>query len=95
MVAAMQDVNDPEFIEYEEVLVTFNPADRAVLKSILEAEGIEYFLQGEHATIYVFNAIPVRLMVRKDQAETAREILKGFDTKSTFGGSGNPGGIKD
>ena len=82
----MKDANDPEFIEYEELFTTFSPADRAVLKSILEAENITYFLQGEHATTYVYNALPVRLMVRKDQAEKAREILQDFDTKSTFSG---------
>ena len=78
-----------EFVEYEEVLATFNPSDRAILKSILEAEGIKFFLQGEHATTYVYHAIPVRLMIRKDQVEMAKELLQNFETKSTFGGLSN------
>ena len=80
----MKDTSDSGFVEYEEVLVTFNPGDRAILKSILEAEGIDYFLQGEHATTYAFQAIPVGLMVRKDQADTVRELLKDFEIKPIF-----------
>lgn len=82
----MSPPEDSEFVEYEEILATFNPADRVILKSILEAEGIDYFLQGEHATTYVYHAIPVRLMVRKDQADMARDILREFEPKSTFRG---------
>jgi hypothetical protein len=37
----------PEFVEYEEVLSTFNPFDMAMIKSLLDAEGIVYFFQGE------------------------------------------------
>lgn len=85
----MKTPDDSEFVEYEEILATFNPADRAVLKSILDAEGIDYFLQGEHATTYVYHAIPVRLMVRKDQADMARDILKEFEPQPTFRGLDN------
>ena len=74
----MEHSNDSEFVEYEEIFATFNPSDRAFLKSILDAEGIKYFLQGEHATTYVYHAIPVRLMVRKDQVHKAKEILIGM-----------------
>ena len=82
----MEHSQESEFIAYEEVLTTFNPSDKAILKSILDAEGIAYFLQGEHAATYVYHAIPVRLMVRKDQVDLAKEILKDFNIKSTFGG---------
>jgi hypothetical protein len=91
----MEHSNDSEFVEYEEIFATFNPSDRAFLKSILDAEGIKYFLQGEHATTYVYHAIPVRLMVRKDQVHKAKEILKDFDTKATFGGMPNLANKKD
>ena len=46
-------------------------------------------MQGEHATTYVYHAIPVRLMVRKDQVKMAKEILQDFDTKPIFGGLSN------
>jgi len=84
-----------EFIKYEEILTTFNPSDKAILKSILDAEGIAYFLQGEHAATYIYHAIPVRLMVRKDQVHMAKEILKDFDIKSTFGGLAHLADNKD
>lgn len=69
----------PEFVDYKEVLATFNPSDIALIKSILDAEKITYFLQGEH---FLPLALPARLMVKVDQAEQAREILK--DLKLSF-----------
>ena len=80
---------DPEleYVEYEEVLSTNNPGDVALLKSILDAEGITYYLQGEYVAPYVYHAIPIRLMVRKDQIEKAIEILKDLDLTFTFGSS--------
>ena len=84
-----------EFIEYELILETHNPGDQALLKSILDAEGIIYFLQGEHVAPYLYHALPVRLMVRKDQAEKAREILKDIELSFTIVDSKSLEGIKD
>jgi len=84
MASYMKDSDDSEFVDYEEIFETFSPSDRAILKSILEAEGIKYFFQGENVTTYLFQALPVRLMVRKDQADIAKEILKDFNTKPIF-----------
>jgi len=75
-----------EYIEYDEVLSTNNPGDVALLKSILDADDITYFFQGEHAAPYVYHAIPLRLMVRRDQVERVREILKDLNLSITFGG---------
>lgn len=66
-------------VEFEEVLRTFNQGDIALIKSILDDAGIEYFFQGE-----IFNLVdpliqPARLCVRKDQAGEARERLKGLN----------------
>lgn len=65
-----------EFIEYELILETHNAGDRVLLKSILEAEGITYFIQGEYVAPYVYHALPMRLMVKKEQAEKARDKYK-------------------
>jgi hypothetical protein len=65
-----------EFIEYVEVLGTYNPADVALIKSLLDAEDITYCFNAEHS-MYVYPGVePTRLMVKKDEAEEAKEILK-------------------
>ena len=71
-----------EFNEYVPILETHNAGDRVFIKSILDAEGIVYFIQGEHIAHYLYNALPMRVMVRKDQEDKAREILK--DIKLTY-----------
>ena len=68
-----------EFIDFEEILATYNPADIAFIKSMLEPENITYFFKGEHFLYLRPLADPVRLMVRKDQAEMAKEILADVD----------------
>ena len=73
---------EPEFIDYEEVLATDNPGDIALLKSILESEGIVYFFKGEHCNYMRSLIDSVRLMVRKDQIEDARNLLA--DLKLSF-----------
>lgn len=79
-----------EFIEYVPILDTHNAGDRVFLKSILDAEGIVYFIQGEYVAPYVFNALPMRLMVKKDQADKAREILKDIELSYSYGGNKSP-----
>jgi hypothetical protein len=70
-----------EYVEYEEVLRTFNPADIAVIRSILDAEDITYFIRGEHFLLIRPLADPAALMVKKDEVETARDVLKDLDLK--------------
>jgi hypothetical protein len=74
-----------EFIEYKLILETHNDGDRALLKSILDSEGITYFIQGEYVAPYVYHAVPMRLMVKKDQAAKTREILKDLELSFTYG----------
>ena len=73
-----------DYAEYTEVLTTFNPLDIAFVKSLLDAEHITYFVQGEHFLNVRPLALPARLMVRTDQVEQAEEILK--DLKLAFSG---------
>ena len=68
-----------EFTEYVEVLGTYNPADVALIKSILDAENITYYFNAEHFMYVRPLAEQVRLMVKKDEAEKAKEILRDFD----------------
>jgi len=70
---------EPEFVDFAEVLATYNPADIAFIKSILEAEQIEHFFKGEHFLYMRPLADPARLMVRADQVELAKDVLKDLD----------------
>ncbi len=65
-----------EYVEFEEVLISLNPGDVAMIKSLLDSEGITYYFRGESA--YSF-APPTRLMVQKDRADEARELLEGLE----------------
>lgn len=60
-----------EFVE----LYLFDPVRVVIIKSLLEDAGIEHYFKGEH--FYLMEPLlgPVRLMVRKEDAEVAREIL--------------------
>ena len=65
-----------DYIEYVSILETHNVGDCVFIKSIFDAEGIVYFIQGENVAPYLFNALPMRVMVKKDQVENAKNILK-------------------
>ena len=69
----------PQFTEYVEVLGTYNPADVALIKSILDAENITYYFNAEHFMNVEPLAEQVRLMVKKDEAKKAEEILRDLD----------------
>ncbi len=73
----------PDFIDYEEIIFTNNPGDAAILKSLLDAEEIQYFTQNEHVSQYYYHALPIIFFVRKDQAAEAREIIKDLDLRIT------------
>ncbi|MCK4905750.1 DUF2007 domain-containing protein [bacterium] len=69
-----------EYIDYTAVLATSNPGDIAIIKSILDSGGITYFFQGENFNYLGYSSFvaPARLMVKKDQVEEAKEVLKGL-----------------
>jgi len=68
------------------ILEINNAGDRVFLRSILDAEGIDYFIQGETVAPYIFHSVPMRLMVRKDQAEQVRGMLDKFVQATAYGG---------
>ena len=78
-------VMEKEFIEYIPILETHNAGDRAFIKSLLDAEGIIYFIQGEYVAPYLYNALPMRVMVKKDQVDKARDILKDIKLSYSYG----------
>ena len=68
------------------VMEILNAGDRAFLKSILDGENIDYFIQGETVAPYIFHAVPMRLMVRTDQAANVRRLLDGFVQSQAYDG---------
>lgn len=68
-------MEEPQGTGYEEILATYNPADIAMIKSLLDSEDIDYYFKGEFFNFVEPLIQTARLMVRQGQAETAREIL--------------------
>lgn len=66
-------------MEYRELVRTFNQGDIALIKSMLLAEGIEYYLKGEDFNLVRPLAVPPIFMVREDQYQEAQEIIKGLN----------------
>ena len=85
LVSELPPESAPESVEFEEILISLSASDMAMINSLLDSEGIVYYFQGESS--YSFD--PTRLMVRKDQADEAREILEGLKISEplTSGGS--------
>jgi hypothetical protein len=75
---------DPELFEFEQILYTYNVTDMITIKTILQAAGIAFFFNGEFWVGIPQLAEPARLMVRKDHAEDAKNLLK--DLQLTFMG---------
>lgn len=72
-----------ELLEFEEILFTPSSGDMAVIKSLLDSEGIIYYFRGEFFTSFHPLAQPARLMVRTDQAEGVKEILESLNITYT------------
>ena len=70
-----------EYIEYEKVHTAFNLSDVAIIKSLLDSENVTYYIQGEHIILHYPHG-PARVMVKKDQVELAKEILKDLGMSS-------------
>ena len=71
-----------EFTDYAEIFVNPSPADVAILKLILDSKEINFFIEGENAQISF--ATP-KLMVRTDQVEMAKELIKDLKLSSMGG----------
>jgi hypothetical protein len=80
------DEEDSQYLEYEKIFSTNNPGDIALLKSILDAENITYYFQGEEATSSFGHAVPATLFVRNDEVAQASQVLKDLNFSLTFGG---------
>ena len=66
-----------EYAEFEFLLSTMKYADIALIKSIFESEGITYYIQGEDIGVAP-GGLPARVLVKKEQVEDARQLIKDF-----------------
>jgi hypothetical protein len=71
----VESIAEHEPYKFVEILQTFNHADIAVIKSILDDADIEFLFIGEQL------AEPARLAVREDQVDEARKVLKDIDLR--------------
>ena len=75
LVEALPTEPQPDYVEFKHILDTYNPADIAILKSILQSENVIYYFQGDHLTLRPYGA-PARLMVEKNQAAFVQRLIK-------------------
>jgi thiamine-phosphate pyrophosphorylase len=69
---------EPSYVTYVELLATYNPADIAIIKSILEDARITYHFRGDHLLLRPLGDA-ARLMVRTDEIEEARALLSDLE----------------
>ncbi len=65
-------------MDYKLLIEMSNPADIALIKSLLDAEDILYFVQGEAFSTVRLLIEPVRFMVAEDRLEDAEELIRGL-----------------
>ena len=59
-----------------EVFSTYNPGEIAVIKSILDWEGIRYYFQGENINLLIAAGAHARLLADEKDAKLVRDILR-------------------
>ena len=72
----LKKTRTPEFIEYEEIYSTVNQGEIAFIKSLLNAHAITFYFLGEHGLYVGIYLSTAKLMVKKDQAEEAKDLLR-------------------
>jgi len=67
-----------EEIKFQSVYTTFDRGTIAIIKSLLEANSIDYYVDNEHAaSLAAWQVSPLmNVMVPEDQADLAKELLK-------------------
>ncbi len=68
-----------EYIEFKPVLSTYNNADIAFIKSILDAEDINYYFKGENVHFARPGGQPAILMVQAGRVKEVQELLQDLE----------------
>ena len=79
LVDVLPQEHKKRYVEYVSIVQTLNPSDIAMIESVLEGSGIDYFIQGENTLSMMSYILPVRVLVLKEQMDEARELLKDLD----------------
>lgn len=71
--------DDDDYLTREPILSTYNPADVAAIKAVLEDGDISFHFEGDIPTTGNTYLEPARLFVDHDQMEEARELIDDLD----------------
>jgi len=63
-------------MELKELVATSNLADIALIKSLLDSEGIPYLAQGEHFNLVRPLVEPVRFLVAEEDLDRAKPLIE-------------------
>ncbi|MFC2106403.1 DUF2007 domain-containing protein, partial [Candidatus Bipolaricaulota bacterium] len=66
-------------MELKELVATSNLADIALIKSLLDSEGIPYLAQGEHFNLVRPLVEPVRFLVAEEDLDRAKPLIESID----------------
>ena len=73
----MSDKSNIDPCEFTELLDSYNESQIAMIKSVLDSAGIQYIIQGDNLS-YQRHIVPARFLVKKDDIEKVRILLKDF-----------------
>jgi hypothetical protein len=79
LVEELDPEEKPEFHEFVEVMAVFDEAKIALIKSLFDEGGLDYYFQGELSRRLIPLPFSTRLMVRKEHVSEATRILTELD----------------
>jgi DNA-directed RNA polymerase subunit RPC12/RpoP len=69
-------VEEISYVDLVEVYSTYQQSDIAFIKSVFDGEGITYFFEGESSIMLVAGGAYARLLVKAEEVQRAKEILR-------------------
>ena len=72
-------MEEVSYVNLVEVYSTYQQGDIAFIKSVLDGEGITYIFEGESPILIGWAGAYARLLVKAEEADRAREILRELD----------------
>jgi len=78
-VVEVEDDEDDDYLDQEPIMSTYNPADVAAIKAVLEDADISYHFEGDIPTTSNTYLEPAKLFVGPEDAEEARELIDDLD----------------